>query len=265
VNRRELLIAIGAAVAACRLHHRPEPPAALDEHELATLAAMADTFLPGGDGIPAARDVAAVATIVEPAYGLVPYLSELVADLDQWCLATRLVAFRGLAPEARAVALEQRMGARGKGLQSWYRAAYDGVLALTKLAFCEHPLGAAYLGFPGASAGYAPASAAGAYASRDPIGRSSTIAVTGAGRVTRATLHAVVRATGPLHGGLRVVAPDGRHHDVMVHDVRISDELVGVRGAPAAGTWRLEARSGGADIQLVSWALVLRTELDDAT
>src|SRR5687767_11776648 len=48
VNRRELVIGLGAALAACKaLRYRPNDPQPLDEHDLATLAAIADTFLPG--------------------------------------------------------------------------------------------------------------------------------------------------------------------------------------------------------------------------
>jgi hypothetical protein len=62
-------------------HAAPDEPT---EHELATLAAIAETFLPGGDGAPGASDTGALAAIVDPAYGLRPYLAQVVADLDDW-------------------------------------------------------------------------------------------------------------------------------------------------------------------------------------
>jgi hypothetical protein len=106
----------GAALIACRPWLRTEPrPDGPTEHELATLAAIAETFLPGGDsgdraepgalgqpnapdqrsegsaecdvrgdrmkcdlhGPPGARDTGAVAAIIDPFYGVRPCVEVL--------------------------------------------------------------------------------------------------------------------------------------------------------------------------------------------
>ena len=244
MNRRELVIGLGAALAACKaLRFRPNDPQPLDEHELATLAAIADTFLPGP---PSGTDVGAVAHMIEPAHGLLPYVAELVGDLDQWCLATKLLAFKGLSANDREVALEQRMGLRGKAVQSWYRAAYEGALALTKLAFCDHPHGAAYLAFPGASRGYEPATAAGAYASRTP-----EIDIAGAGFVQTVHAGVLVDAEGAVTA--RIVAPDNRAHAFELRGTAVNIALA-LAGSPAAGRWRLDGAP-----QIRHWWLRVRT------
>lgn len=266
MHRRELLIGLGAALAACKaLRFRPNDPQQLDAHDLATIAAIADTFLPGDDGTAGAADVNALAILIDPSHGLLPYLAELVSDLDQWCLASKRLAFKGLSGADREIALEQRMGLRGKAIQSWYRPAYDGVLALTKLAFCDHVHGASFLAFPGASRGYAAGSAAGAYASRDQPwelarGKGSTIAIAGNGNVSRVTASAVIATSQPATA--RIYAPDGRHHQFDVRGPLADLELALARG-PAAGRWRFEitAHSGVGRVEL--WSLRVRTELDD--
>jgi hypothetical protein len=262
VNRRELLIALGAALAACRaLRYSPADPQPLDDHELATLAAIAETFLPG------AAHVDAVTTLVEPAHGLLPYLSELVSDLDQWCLASRLKLFAALEPAQRELALEQRMGLRGEAIQSWYRPAYEAALALTKLALCEHPHGMAFLGFPGASRGYAAGTAAGAYASAGrawelAAGRSSAIAIAGAGLVSRAHANVIVSAAGPLKLGARIHAPGGRAHALELTGPVTNVELA-LAGAPAAGTWRFEIVALAGSGLFEAWSLRVRTDRDE--
>jgi hypothetical protein len=267
VNRRELLIALGAALAACRaLRYSPADPQSLDDHELATLAAIAEAFLPG---TPGANEVDAVATLVEPAHGLLPYLSELVSDLDQWCLATKLKQFTGLDPAQRELVLEQRMGLHARAIQSWYRPAYEAALALTKLAFCDHPQGAAYLAFPGESRGYAAGSAAGAYASHGAAwelaaGRASTIAIAGSGLVRRAQANIVVAAAVPLRLRARIHAPGGRHHALALTGSVTGVELA-LAGVPAAGSWRLEIVELAGRGNFEAWSLRVRTDLDDRT
>jgi hypothetical protein len=272
VDRRGFLVGLTAALVGCRaLRYRPRVDP-LDDHELATIAAIAETFVPG---TPGAHDVDAVATIVDPAYGVAPYLGELVGDLDQWCLLAHHAPFTQLAPADRERALEERMGLRGPAIQSLYRPAYDGVLALAKLAFFMHPLGSAYAGFPGSSRGYAPASAAGAYAATTP-----TIQIAGAGNVshlrvlaiatagTRATLytpsgsrHAIDSALpsgvsrAPARPGLAIDTAGTRH---AVAASTVADTIVPARG-PAAGDWRLVADTG----RVALWSLILRTDLDD--
>ena len=244
----------------------------MSPHELETLAAMAETFLPSGGGTPGATEVGAVAAIVDPAYGVEPYIAEVVADLDGWCLVAHHGLFAQLTPEQREVALEQRMGLRGRGIQSLYLPVYEGVLALTKLAFfgaLTNRAGTNYIGFPGGSRGYAPGSAAGAYASVAGIelepGAASELRVEGEGAVSVVRATAYVASAADVRATLRVRAPDGRHHDVAISAGGIVDDVVvPLVGGPAAGTWRLEvaARAAGSG-RLELWSIRLRTDLDE--
>jgi hypothetical protein len=251
-------------------------PQAIGEHERKTLAAIADTFLPGDDGTPGAHEVNALATIVDPAYGLDPYIHELVSDLDQWCVATKFKGFIGLQRADREKALEQRMGLHGKAIKSLYAPAYEGILALTKLAYfgaLHSKLGTNYLAFPTASRGYAPGSAAGAWASREApwaigVGKASRIRVDGAGAASEVKLSAFVTTDDDVKAVARVHAPDGKSHDVKISatdgQAWIHDLALPIVGGPAAGDWRFEiaALLGGSG-RIEMWSIQLRTDLDD--
>ncbi len=278
MRRRSFLLGgvTGTAVVACRSWTRPiARPEPVSPHELATLAAMADTFLPGGDGAPGAAEVNAVSVIVHPAYGVNPYISEVVSDLDEWCLVAHLGVFASLSPGRREVALEQRMGLRGRAIQSLYLPVYEGILALTKLAFfgaLSNKAGTNYVGFPGASRGYAPASAAGAYASTAPLpiapGGASELTVEGAGAVSVVRATAYVTSSDDVRATLRIRAPGGAHHDLAIHaeggDGLVDDVLLPLAGGPAAGTWRVEVAAHAAGSgRLELWSIRLRTDLDD--
>lgn len=278
VRRRSFLTGgiTGTALVACRPWTRPdtgrEKP---NEHQLATLAAIAETFVPGGDGAPSAHDVRAVQTIVDPAYGVNPYISEVVSDLDDWCTVQHGGLFFELTPEDRIVALEERMGLRDRFVQSAYLPVYEGILALTKLAFfggLANPLGTNYVGFPGPSKGYAPASAAGAYASAMPMrieqGAISSITVEGAGNISSVRASALVTSRDDLQATLRVRAPDGKAHELSITaddgDAFVDDVQLPLTGSVAAGTWRLEiAKVKGGSGELQYWSLRLRTNLDE--
>ncbi|HSK00178.1 MAG TPA: gluconate 2-dehydrogenase subunit 3 family protein [Kofleriaceae bacterium] len=278
MRRRALLLGgvAGTAVVACRSWTHPiTRQEAVSPHELATLAAMAETFVPGGDGTPGATEVGAVSVIVHPAYGVNPYISEVVSDLDEWCLVAHHGVFASLSPERRELALEQRMGLRGRAIQSLYLPVYEGILALTKLAFfgaLSNKAGMNYIGFPGASRGYAPGSAAGAYASTAgmPIARggASAITVDGEGAVSAVRATAYVTSGDDVRATLRIRAPGGAHHDLAVRadggDGLVDDVLLPLTGGPAAGTWRLEiaAHTAGSG-RLELWSIRLRTDLDD--
>lgn len=281
MQRRSFVIGgiSGTALIACRPWTRDtprpgEPPDEPTEYELATLAAIAETFLPGGDGVPGARDTGALAAILDPAYGVRPYLARVVADLDDWVSLTHgLHTFTELSPATRELVLEQRMGLHGGLITSWYLPVYEAILALTKLAFhggVTSSLGTSYLGFPGPSAGYAPDSAAGAYASSDrprPLaaGTASAIHVTGAGAVTSVRVSALATSDTAVRATLRVTAPDGRHHDLALRTAVLSGEPLPLTGGPAAGVWRLEVIArAGAPGRLELWSLCVRTDLDDA-
>lgn len=275
----------GSALIACRPWMRDAPPPGEPtEHELATLAAIAETFLPGGDGAPGARDTGALAAIVDPAYGLLPYVTRVVSDLDDWVGLTHgFHRFVELSPGTRELVLEQRMGLHGGVITSWYLPVYEALLALTKLAFfggLANPLGESYIGFPGSSPGYAPSSAAGAYASREPpralaVGAASILHVTGAGTVTRARLSVLATSEAAVRATVRITTPGGRAHDLALRTAApgdtqprtavIADEPLPLPGGPAAGVWRLEVIAhAGAPGRLELWSLRVRTDLDDA-
>lgn len=276
MHRRSFLVGgiSGTALIACRPWTRTTPPPdEPTEHELATIAAIAETFLPGGDGVPGAREAGALAVIVDPAYGVRPYLARTVADLDDWVGLTHgFHTFVELSPATRELALEQRMGLHGGAIASWYLAVYEAILALTKLAYyggLANPLGTSYIGFPGPSTGYAPDSAAGAYASSDrpralAAGAASTIHVAGAGAVTSVRVSVLAASDAAVRATLRVIAPDGRHHDLALRTGVLAGEALLLTGGPAAGVWRLEVVAhAGAPGRLELWSLCVRTDLDD--
>jgi hypothetical protein len=213
--------------------------------------------------------------IVDPAYGVSGYISEVVSDLDEWCLVAHHGVFAQLPPDRREAALEQRLGLRGRAIQSLYLPVYEGILALTKLAFfgaLSNRAGTNYIGFPGASRGYAPGSAAGAYASAAPtaiaLGGSSELRVEGAGAVSAVRATAFVTSGDDVRATLRILAPDGRHADVPIRaeggDSLVDDVPLELAGGPAAGTWRLEiaAHAAGSG-RLELWSIRLRTDLDE--
>lgn len=263
MHRRTFLwtgaIAIGTLPVGCRpWMKRVETPEGPSDHQRATLAAMAETFIPSGDGSPGARESDALALILDPAYPVASYISELVGDLDDWCYVRHFSSFVALSPAMREQALEERMGMRGRLIASWYKPVYEGVLALTKLSFfggLTHAVGTTFTEFPGASAGYATNSAAGVYR-----GDGNTVVVAGPGVVSSVRVTALGTAT-----WLRLVAPDGRGHAVTLAPVANTSLLADARvvasavGTPAAGTWKLTA--GGGDVR--AWWLAVRTDLDE--
>jgi hypothetical protein len=280
MERRAFLVGgmVGSVFVACRSWTRPSTAREVaSEHELATLAAIADAFIPGDDGTPGAIDCDAVRVIVDPANGVNPYVSEVVSDLDDWCgSAHGGKKFVELEAAEREVALEERMGLSSVPA-SLYLAAYEGILALTKLAFfggIVNKLGTNWIGFPGASAGYGARGAAGAYASTDgrkPIakGTVSSIVVAGEGKVTDVRISALATSDDDVKATLRVIAPDGKAHELVVDaqggDALIDDVAVPLVGGWAAGTWRLEvAAIGGGSGMLELWSLRLRTDVDGA-
>ncbi len=253
-----------------------------DDHQRATLRAMADTFLPGWDGGPGADDVDALTTIIEPDYGLNPYITELVADLDDWCWLTYGSEFVELDHADRTRALEQRMGHGGRVIQSLYKPAYEGALALTKLAYfggLTHGVGMRHVGFPGPSRGYAPDSAAGVYPSADlglPIpntvlaGVRSTVKVAGKGVLTELAIDLDVRHPDPSDLSITLRSPAGTEQALWGRKAGkrgITLErapLPAFHGQPAAGTWTLHLvdPAGAATGTLRFWQLVVRTDLD---
>jgi len=238
--------------------------------------------VPDWDGGPGALEADAVATLVDPDHGLNPYLSELVADLDDWCYLTYGSDFARLGRDDRTRALEQRMGFRGRAIRSAYHQAYDGALALTKLAYfggLTRTVGLGYIGFPGPSAGYAPESAAGAYRSTDtPLdipntslaGVDSVIAIDGPGALARLALTLYVRHPDPSDLLITLHSPAGTAHTVWARQPGgpgpfLQDAVIDrFTGEPAAGRWRLHLQdnAGAGHGALRFWHLVVRTDLD---
>jgi long-chain-alcohol oxidase len=276
VRRREFLVGglAGTALVACGgVVNRPVPPPTA--HERRTIVAIADTFLPGDDGSPGATDVDAITTILDPSYGVAQYLPDVVLDVDQWCLVRHQKLFADLPAALREQALEERMGLQGALIKSWYARAYEGILALAKLAYfgaLTRTAGTAYVAFPGASRGYAAASAAGAYAAEDtPValvpGAGSTIKIIGDGKLSSVRAGAGIIATSGdnARATLRVIAPDGRHHDLpLLAGSALDNVELPLTGGPAAGSWRLEIGVRDGIGLLTHWTLAIRTDLDEA-
>ncbi len=288
MRRRTLLGGIGSMVmlaplAGCRPWLKRDPrPTTAGAHQRATVAAMAETFIPSADGSPGAREADAISLILDPQFPVYGYLDELTADLDDWCRFSHGGrTFLQLGPGEREHALEQRMGMRGKMIRSWYLPVYEGVLVLTKLAFfggLRRPVGTTFVGFPGASAGYHPRSAAGVHAARSGSG----LAVDGEGTVTGVWVTALIagfagdgvdlaraRSLGDLDAadpGLRLTTPAGEVHAVPP-TAGLAAPLAADRtavpaaaGAVARGTWQLSAGPGAV---VTAWWLALRTDLDE--
>lgn len=272
MRRRTLLGGLGSMVmlaplAGCRPWLKRDPAVERGtDHQRATIAAMAATFVPSADGVPGAAEADATALILDPAFPVAGYLSELVSDLDDWCAVRHHHHFVRLTPAKRERALEERMGLRGKMIRSWYLPVYEGVLTLTKLAFfggLRRSVGTTFAGFPGPSAGYAPNSAAGVHRARGP----GSVTVDGAGTATGVWVTALIAGLAPADAGLRLRTPDGAVHAVPAGDdldaplAADRTPVPGAAGGAARGTWQLTAGPGAV---VTAWWLALRTDLDDA-
>ncbi len=136
----------------------PEVPNA---HQIATIKALCDTVIPNSDGTPGAIESNAFDTINDPYYGLNPYISEIVSDIDEatyWAHGY-FDSFKNRSLSQRTAILEERLGLAWWSPGSVYLDAYEGVIALTKLNYfggLKSSVGTTYIGFPGPSAGYAP-------------------------------------------------------------------------------------------------------------
>jgi hypothetical protein len=136
----------------------PEVPNA---HQIATIKALCDTVIPNSDGAPGAIESNAFDTINDPYYGLNPYISEMVSDIDDatyWAHGY-FDSFKNRSLSQRTAILDERLGLAWWSPGSVYIDAYEGVIALTKLNYfggLKNSVGTTYIGFPGPSAGYAP-------------------------------------------------------------------------------------------------------------
>ncbi len=260
----------------------PETPSS---HEIATIRAMAGTFLPNWDGDPGGVECDAFTTINDPHYGVNPYISEVTDDLDDWCWWTYWWKdFVELNNSDRNKALEERMGYHGSVIQSWYLDAYDGMLSLTKLAYfggLQNSVGTNYAAFPGESAGFHPTSAAGAFHSDDTpksipdnnsAGVSSWVYVSGSGTVSELKVSVDIKHTWQGDLIVKLYAPNGTYHtlwnrqggsadNVVLNDVNVTSH----NGKTAQGWWKLNVSDhAGADTGTLNfWSFKLRTNLDD--
>jgi subtilisin-like proprotein convertase family protein len=259
----------------------PESP---DSHQIATLKAMADTFIPNWDGAPGGIESDAFATINDPYYGVNPYISEIVSDLDDYCWWTYFwTDFLDHGNSNRLQILEERMSYRAPDWDSCYQDVYFGIMSLTKLNFfggLVNSAGTNYIGWPGPSNGYATSSAAGAYHAtsgatipdNNATGINSYISASGAGTVS--SLKVTVWINHPYIGDLvvKLYSPAGTVHtlhnrtggsadNVIIHNLNITT----FNGQTAAGSWRLHvADLAGADVgTLKFWSFKLRTNLDE--
>ncbi len=136
----------------------PEVP---NSHQIATIKALCDTVLPNSDGTPGGIESNAFDTINDPYYGLNPYISEMVSDIDDatyWAHGY-FDDFKNRSLSERTSILEERLGLAWWSPGSLYKDAYEGVIALTKLNYfggLKNSLGTANIGFPGPSTGYTP-------------------------------------------------------------------------------------------------------------
>jgi hypothetical protein len=127
----------------------PESPTT---YQLQTIAMICDAVIPNTDG-PGALESRAVDTIVDPFYGLNPYISEVVSDID----AATWGDYKDQNLATRTDNLEERLGWKWYSPGSVYKDAYDGIILLTKLNFfggLVNTVGYGYIGFPGQSGGY---------------------------------------------------------------------------------------------------------------
>lgn len=253
-----------------------------DAGQLATMTAIADTIVPNWDGAPGAIESEAIQTLNDPYYGINPYISELVSDINDWAASFWVYgrSFLGLSNSERDDCIAERLG-YDTWPSSLYKDAYLGCIALTKLNYfggLVNSVGMNYIGFPGAIDGYGPSTAAGAYQSADtpkPINDNTTvdsyINVTGAGTVKE--LKVTIYATHTYQGDLvvKLYAPNGSsttlHNrtgggidNYIKHDLPVT----AFDGVTAAGWWRLSVQdAAGGDVgQLKFWSFRLRTRSD---
>jgi hypothetical protein len=130
-------------------------------HQIATIKKLADTIIPNADGYPGAIESNAFDTLNDPYYGLNPYISEVVSDIDDatYWAHTYFDDFKNRSLSERTSILEERLGWAWWSPGSVYMTAYEGIIALTKLNYfggLVNNVGTNYIGFPGPSTGYLP-------------------------------------------------------------------------------------------------------------
>jgi subtilisin-like proprotein convertase family protein len=231
----------------------PETPTA---HQLATLAKLADTVIPNADG-PGAAEAGAADIMADPFYGMNPYISELVSDIDEatYWAHTYFDDFKNRSLSERTSILEERLGMAWWSPGSVYKDAYDGMILLAKLAFFGgviNTVGYGYMGYPGPSTGYYPGTTV-----PPPCGNSwsATFSATGLPKAIPDN-----NATGIWHG----VPVNGTGNIIELKvSVNISHtwrgDLVVKLVSPAGTEHYLSNRAGGSEDNLVLNQLLVTT------
>jgi len=234
-----------------------------DSHEMATLAKIADTVIPNTDG-PGAAEAGAANVMADPFYGMNPYISEVVSDIDAACfwLFFNFDDFKNVSLSERTAILEERLD------ESLYSDAYEGMILLAKLAFFGgviNTVGYTYMGYPGPSNGYYPGTevlpTCGArwwgdfqmtglplaIPDNNATGVSRNVAVNGTGTI--AELRVSLNITHTWRGDLvvKLISPAGTVHYLSNREGGSADNIIldhvlvtTFNGQQAVGAWKLQ-------------------------
>ena len=238
----------------------PETPTS---HQMATLAKIADTVIPNTDG-PGAAEAGAATVMADPFYGMNPYISEVVSDIDAACywLFFNFDDFKNVSLAERTAILEERLD------ESLYSDAYEGMILLAKLAFFGgviNTVGYTYMGYPGPTTGYYPGTevlpscgtrwwgdfwATGLPLSipdNNATGIARGVAVNGTGTIVE--LRVSVNITHTWRGDLvvKLISPAGTVHYLSNREGGSADNLIlnqvlvtTFNGQAAVGAWKLQ-------------------------
>lgn len=261
----------GVTALARKAHARPWmfPDTATEyptSEQMTALRAICDTVIPNTDG-PGAKEAGGADVIADPFYMLNPYISEVVADIDD---STHYVfwwwnCFWDQPLVDRTAVLEERLDT------SLYADAYRGMILLAKLAFfggSVNTVGYGYIGYPGPATGYYPEiSASGlplAIPDNNTTGVTKGLAVNLQGTISslRVSLNInhtwrgdlVVKLIHPSGNWVYLTNRAGGSEDNFVLDkLQVAD----FNGLQAAGTWKLWiSDQAAADVgNLNSWTL----------
>jgi subtilisin-like proprotein convertase family protein len=238
----------------------PESP---NQHQMDTLSKIADTVIPNTDG-PGAAEAGAAQVMADPFYGMNPYISEVVSDIDDatYWLFLDFDDFKNQSLSERTAIVEERLD------ESLYSDAYEGMILLAKLAFfggVVNTVGYTYMGYPGPSSGYwpgdiiAPSCATRwwgdfwmtglplAVPDNNATGVSRGLAVNGTGTV--AELYVSLNISHTWRGDLvvKLISPAGTVHYLSNREGGSADNIVldhlrvySFDGQPVVGTWKLQ-------------------------
>ncbi len=131
-----------------------------NSHQRKTLEALADTILPNSDGDVGGIESGAYTTMADPYYGLNPYISEMVSDIDDSAYWLHRGWWWGVPNDFKDRSLSDRTEILNERLSlSLYADAYSAAIMLTKFSFfgaLQNNVGTDYIGFPGPVSGHGP-------------------------------------------------------------------------------------------------------------